>query len=522
MKEKQNSLAKCLKSVRNSVAVIEGHEKQIDTIGKPIVEKVHSVYNKMFKILKQQEEKRVECIYDTISSFKKSFLAGKERAKHMESQVMSCLQYSSSTVNSRHTLLHNKWIIDKLDEVINQVQHDSPGYIDEPNEILAACASCPVVVSHLSLLTDTDFLHIPTTNPNCIVEAVQIGYSVKLIVILTDAYDLPVIDQSRHLKIHCNKENIIQNVEIDEQADGLYHIWYIPKRKEDHSISVHWRNNLISKETELSGEFIQDINIIDKCGPSNKLQMPYLIGKGLKDKVIITDNSSNQLIVYDHKLNFLHVIRLEFKSITGILFHKQCFFLSEQHLNVIIKLELNGNFISSFGSSGTSTGQFQSPHGLVFSHSEQLLFVCDRHNHRIQAFQDEKFAYCFGKHGTKPGAFNHPIDLTLNNSERQLFITDNYNHRVQVFTTQGQLLTVLGSSADVPVALQHPVGIYCTPDNYLLVSSYGTDSVLIFKEDGSFYSSIKDTKKFNSPCGVAMINRQIVIASHLKSRLVFC
>ncbi|XP_065915584.1 E3 ubiquitin-protein ligase TRIM71-like [Dysidea avara] len=521
LKQILSSLAKCLKEVRNTVAVIEDHEQQIDGVDKPITERIHNLYSEMFKMLRQQKEKRIE---DIRKSFKVSLMASKEKAKHIESQLMNCLNYSSNAVNDRQLLLHNKWIISNVDKVLKQGQH----IIDlqyEQNELLETFASRPTVVSHFSLLTDNDFLLLPTHIPECFLNAVRIGYSVKLMVTLSDKYNLPVIDQSRHLQIHCNKENIIQNVQIEEQSDGLYYMWYIPKRKEDHSVSIYWRNlPLISKEVELLGDFIRDINIIDKYGPSTcskLLQMPYLLSKGFKDKVVVNDGSTNQLIVYDQNFNFLHVIGLDesFKGIAGIALHKECLFVADQHQNLVVKLELDGNFISCFGSLGTSKGQFRSPHGLVFSQSEYL-FVCDRYNHRIQVFRNEKFVYCFGKHGSEPGAFNQPVDLTLNNSESQLFITDNCNNRVQVFSLQGKFLSVFGDSLSAPITLQHPVGIFYTPENYLLVSSYGTDSVLIFKEDGSLHSSVKDTQKFNSPCGVVMINRQIVIASHLKNRLI--
>jgi len=160
----------------------------------------------------------------------------------------------------------------------------------------------------------------------------------------------------------------------------------------------------------------------------------------------------------------------------------------------------------------------------VFSQSE-LLFVCDCGNHRVQVFKNELFSYTFGQYGKDPGSFNCPCDLTLNSNEDQLFITDCYNHRVQVFHPSGQFLKIFGIFTDIPFKLQNPVGIHHTPDNHLLISSFGNDLVFVFKEDGRFVSVIEGTyegkKRFSGPCGVIMMNNgQIVVASQNSHKLV--
>ena len=123
----------------------------------------------------------------------------------------------------------------------------------------------------------------------------------------------------------------------------------------------------------------------------------------------------------------------------------------------------------------------------------EYLFVCDGLDRRIQVFKNTEFAYSFGRHGAEPGRFNEPIDITLNGDEDQLFVTDKCNDRVQAFSPQGQFFRVFGNFADVPAKLQHQIGIYYTPYKHLLVSSYGSDSVLVFKKDGSFFLEIEGT-----------------------------
>ena len=438
----------------------------------------------------------------------------KRKATIIEGQLANFLEFCGGMVNTKLLFPFNNWVIKRADDVVTQ--------------------------ANLYLLTYT-------------VEVTRVGYWVKLIVTLRDVYGFPVPDQSENLKINCTEEGFVQNLEIEEQSDGVYHIWYIPNRKETHSLSVYWTKSINNTEKkqitvnttenvgvvnryELTDEFVwlkskhRDEIPNEYFRPQSKhLQFPYLMAVGPNSELIVNDDSTDQLVVFDHDFKHSYVIgRKDFfdiKNITGITVNKLgLVFVADQKLDCIQKFKLDGRWICKFGQSGSGKGEFKSPHGLLVSQSEHL-FVCDRHNHRIQVFKNEKFDSCFGKHGAEPGAFNEPIDVAMNSNEDQIFVTDTCNHRVQMFSPQGQFLKVFGNFANISAQLLHPCGIYYTQDKYLLVSSFGTNSVLVFKEDGTFFLEIKGTyqgnQRFTTPCGIVMLkNRHIVIASHYKHRLI--
>ena len=139
--------------------------------------------------------------------------------------------------------------------------------------------------------------------------------------------------------------------------------------------------------------------------------------------------------------------------------------------------------------------------------------------------KDEKFFYSFGQHGAEPGYFNCPINVALNNSEDLLFISEYYNCRVQIFTLSGQFLKVFGNLTNFPYEIKRLSCVYYTPDGHVLISSFDTDKVFIFTEDGNFVSVIEGTyqgrKRFSKPIGVAMMeDGQIVIAGNESNNLV--
>ena len=535
MKQVTAPLKQLLEQVRNGVKKIEHCEKQVDIESETNIKKIRATYGEVYKLLKQQEEETVGKVNTIKTSFKKTLAVQKESAKFVESQLVSCDEFSNKivTVNrTRQLLTYNKWIENRVDEVTKQVEHTSLDPECKPSDMIVICHD-PVEFVNDSVCDVSCLPHLP----DCTVSGpVVISDPVKVTVTLKDIFGSPVVNQSKDLEIRCNKEReLLQNTHIEEESRGQYHIWYNPKRKEDHSLSVYWRGLEVNhEETKVSTnirDYNQEVKIIDNYGPTNKkLTSPYLLAKGPNNELIVCDYSTKQLVVFDKHFQYSHVIggaggNGKFQNVTGIAVDKKGYlYVADCDLHCIQKFKLNGEFISQFGSKGTANSQFRDPYGLVLSQSE-LLFVCDRNNHRIEVFQHGHFQYCFGQHGTEPGTFNEPVDLTLSNSEDQLFITEFSNNRIQVFTAKGQFLKVFGNFTDVPFKLQYPVGIHYTPDGHLLISSNDTNCVLVFEEDGKFRSAIEGTyqgkKRFSNPCGVVMMdNGHIVIADFGGNRLV--
>jgi len=539
MKQVTAPLKQLLERVRNGIKKIECCEKQVDIESEANIEKIQAAYGEVFKLLKEKEEETVGKVIAITTSFKKTLALQKESAKFVESHLVSCNEFSHEIVthnNPRQLLTHTKWIENRVDELTKQVEHTSLDPECKPSDMIVNYPKPFEFVNNLVC----DVCCLPHLSDCTVSGPVVLNDRFKVTVTLKDIFGSPVVNQSKDLEIRCNlKREFLQNAHIKEESRGQYHIWYNPKRREEYALSVYWRGLEVNHE-EIKvlmnirdySELNQEVKIIDKYGPTNKkLQAPYLLAKGPNNELIVCDDFSKKLVVFDKDFQYSHVIggagngNGKFQAITGTAIDKKGYlYVADRILNCIQKFKLNGKFIFQFGSKGTAKSHFQCPYGLAFSQSE-LLFVCDSNNHRIQVFQDKQFSYCFGQNGTEPGSFNNPIDLTLN-SEGQMFITDSDNHRVQVFTTKGKFLQVFGNFTGVPFKLQDPVGIHYTPDGHLLVSSWRTNCVLVFEKDGKFTSAIEGTyqvnKRFSHPCGVVMMdNGQIVIAGGLNSnRLV--
>lgn len=266
---------------------------------------------------------------------------------------------------------------------------------------------------------------------------------------------------------------------------------------------------------------------MEKYGPEQKLfSWPYLLAKGPSGELIVANNSkdSKGLVVFDKQLEHLRDIHARayeetFEGIIrGAAVDKGGFvYVTDGKVHCIKKFGLyDGKFISQFGTEGTKNGEFRQPAGLLISNMN-LLYVCDRLNHRIQVFHGRDYLFEFGKFAgmwEPPGDFNEPVDITMNNSQDKLYVTDFRCHRVQIFTPEGAFVSQI-KNFDDSFCLRYPNGIFFTPDNHLLVAS--TNCVLIFEQKGTFVSAIQGkvgkTTRFSDCIGVAMMNDGKVVVA---------
>ncbi|WP_237698783.1 fibronectin type III domain-containing protein [Nitrosarchaeum koreense] len=107
-------------------------------------------------------------------------------------------------------------------------------------------------------------------------------------------------------------------------------------------------------------------------------------------------------------------------------------------------------YIKKFGSAGTADGKFDSPSGLAIDSTNDLLYVADTDNNRIQIFKLTTDTTCasgtskvvdgvcfvekFGSAGTADGKFDSPLGLALDTTHNLLYVADTDNSRIQAFT----------------------------------------------------------------------------------------
>lgn len=185
-----------------------------------------------------------------------------------------------------------------------------------------------------------------------------------------------------------------------------------------------------------------------------------------------------------------------------------------------------GGFQYEIGASGSGPGQLNTPGDLVVvkSGADNLLYVLDRGNYRIQVFNGATGSPVrnFGTQGTGNGQFITPNGIGADASGK-IYVAEDY--RIQVFDGNGTWLkTITGAGQGSgngqfdriqDVAVDASGNIYVVENNNNRIQLLTNEGVFI-RKFGTF--GIGDGE-FNNPSGIFLYENQIYVADQMNHRL---
>lgn len=169
-----------------------------------------------------------------------------------------------------------------------------------------------------------------------------------------------------------------------------------------------------------------------------------------------------------------------------------------------------------FGQSGNQPGQFNAPRGIAVA-ADGTLYVADSRNHRVQHVTSEgKVLHMWGsfadvlKGAAPEGTFNEPWGVAVSPVDGTIFVADTFNFRIQHFTADGKFINMWGfaGQAEKPDAFWGPRGIVVDKTGKVYVTDTGNKRVAVFNSDGtpvaSFGSLGMENGQFDEPVGLAL------------------
>ena len=143
-------------------------------------------------------------------------------------------------------------------------------------------------------------------------------------------------------------------------------------------------------------------------------------------------------------------------------------------------------FVKNWGGEGDEEGQFERPHDLDFSPTEDKLYVIDRDNQRVQVF-DKNGTYLFewGSEGEGEGEFSHPRQVAVDDALQYVYVADSRNHRIQKFDINGNFIDSFGTEGNQSGQFNLPTSVIIDSLGYLYVNERGNERVLKFDADGN-------------------------------------
>lgn len=179
------------------------------------------------------------------------------------------------------------------------------------------------------------------------------------------------------------------------------------------------------------------------------------------------------------------------------------------------------NYISSFGSAGTGTGQFSRPADVALD-SKGDEWVIDLTGCRAQEFTPGgEYIRSVGSSGNGNGQFSQPRALAVDGAGN-LWVADTGNNRLEEFGPTGTFLKVVGGKGTGNGQFAGPEGIAVAPNGHFLVSDTHNHRVVELNAAGEFIRALNPSEigEFE-PAGVDVgPEGEIWVADRTHNRLV--
>jgi DNA-binding beta-propeller fold protein YncE len=191
----------------------------------------------------------------------------------------------------------------------------------------------------------------------------------------------------------------------------------------------------------------------------------------------------------------------------------------------IEKFDPQGNFLFSWGTPGVSTAPgsgrttiFFGPRAIAID-KQGRLYVTDTGNKRVQVFDGNgNYITQFGTSGTSDGQFNEPVGIAIDQSGN-IYVADTWNHRIQVFDANYKFVRAWTVTAWQQMDQNELQSVDHKPylainGNTIFVSSPKTQQVFAYTLEGQSVSLPNISFSADSlPTGLAIYNNTLYVTN---------
>jgi len=197
---------------------------------------------------------------------------------------------------------------------------------------------------------------------------------------------------------------------------------------------------------------------------------------------------------------------------TSVTILNEKIFVSYGFQDDIQIFDLNGTFLSKFGSSGNQKGEFSRPYQI--SASNDLLYIADSGNKRIQVVDSEGQ---FLKEFSVPISNQSDLEISLDISENKIYVINNKNTNLWIYDLNGNLIIkkILGQDiGNSSIAVENGL---------IIVSNENKNTITIFDLDGvimnEFGSQGEHYGEFKNPRGITVNDGKIYVSDPYNFRI---
>ena len=441
---------------------IENVRTMIRQQGDEVSEEIDLYYDEVFQKLLKQKEKAKCQVHETVLQKEMELKRQLEEVIYTQEDIINVKRIRDSLqVSSNQEVLSAKneliCLFEKLKEDLDKI---GTGPIESANvKVTPVGDPLPQFVKHFATIDSLSFEVVDFNN------SVQRGQTAMLELIANDYkgnyYPRGGCEVTVHLESSVG-ETI--STKVTDYDDGTYIICCAPQRVGEIELSV----------------FVNGREI--KGNPFRIVVQEYP-NYPIKPSKIITSHDDN------------------FGELRGIACSSSgTWAVADLMNNCVHVFDNQDNLISSLGSPGTRSGQFEYPCDVTFDDNDEL-YVADSHNHRVQKFDTfGNYVLQFGGKGSDKGKLNYPTGITAHRNK--VYVADRKNHRISIFKNDGKFYRVIGEHQ-----LSKYFDVAVNMNGEVLIVDWGHHCMHIFTMNGHYVNSITLRKGTSSielkyPCSI--------------------
>jgi len=187
----------------------------------------------------------------------------------------------------------------------------------------------------------------------------------------------------------------------------------------------------------------------------------------------ITDTQIDKVLVFDREDRFVQAFGItgQFKPVDTAIFKDKLFVLDIRDHEVEVLNKHNGTLLYKISQPGSLEGDLFHPTNIKIG-PDNSVYISDTTNFRVQKFtQDGRHEQSFGSVGTSLGQFARPKGIALD-KESRLYVVDAAFENIQIMDAEGRLLMFFGGPGGYRDNINLPVDIEIDYDNVALFQPY--------------------------------------------------
>ncbi len=312
--------------------------------------------------------------------------------------------------------------------------------------------------------------------------------------------------------LHCLHDNSSEKASVRKITNEIYSLSLTPQKQGKHELHIKYN------DTHVCGSPMPFFAVVPpqrlRSLSSKEIETSGISVYG--GKIYATNTAEGVIKIIDPSSLSVEA-SIKVPEVNKILVKSPHIYATDATQDRLIKMDMNGTVLASTGTLGDGPGQFNFPNGIRLNRSNELLYVCDTRNQRVQVFdQDLNFISVVGWGKTAKGQFDLPADLDFD-EDGNIYVVDERSGGIQVLTPEGEHVRKIDSDrreSPLPVSVAvHRSMVYVTD-----AANY---RVLVFKTTGESVAKFGDELTlFFTPESIAIDENGFVYVSDNETRIV--